>query len=247
MKPLAQLLPWSSLDSVLAEAFNRSDGVYQAWNLLVDAQSPLPSNRLDLWFEGTCQVCYPETCWSSQLIPVQITESLSKTANEVYIRCNLMGTKRHVDGAPVVVEFTSQFQEVPPPNPQPVQMIPYLPDHKDTDSGLLSVKLCGGMDRLRKWKALARVEADGDMMHSKGPSDILHSSSVNTSKWSLYAYRTTMSAQVRSTRCDTKVRKARVSCSSTRDNPRRQHSRPSTGQVVHYSGKSGTRRSAKTE
>ena len=98
MKPLAQLLPWSSLDSVLAEAFNRSDGVYQAWNLLVDAQSPLPSNRLDLWFEGTCQVCYPETCWSSQLIPVQITESLSKTANEVYIRRNLMGTKHHVDG-----------------------------------------------------------------------------------------------------------------------------------------------------
>ena len=47
-------------------------------------------------------------------------------------------------------------------------------------------------------------------------------------------------------RLDAKVRKARVSCSSTCNSPRCQHSRPNTGQAMNYS-RSGTRRSAMTE
>lgn len=37
--------------------------------------------------------------------------------DEGYIRRNFVGPKPH-DGAPMVVEFTSKYEEVPPPDPQ---------------------------------------------------------------------------------------------------------------------------------
>ena len=39
-------------------------------------------------------------------------------SDERYIRRNFVGPKDHVDGAPMVVELASSYQEAPPPDPQ---------------------------------------------------------------------------------------------------------------------------------
>ena len=38
--------------------------------------------------------------------------------DEGYIRRNFVRPKPHVDGAPIMAEFTSKYEEVPPPDPQ---------------------------------------------------------------------------------------------------------------------------------
>ena len=39
-------------------------------------------------------------------------------SDERYIHRDFIGPEDHVDGAPMVVEFASEYQEAPPPDPQ---------------------------------------------------------------------------------------------------------------------------------
>ena len=39
-------------------------------------------------------------------------------SDERYIHRDFVGPEDHVDGAPMVVEFASEYQEAPPPDPQ---------------------------------------------------------------------------------------------------------------------------------
>ena len=106
--------------SKFTDAFKQSGGVHSVWNLLsLEAQIHTKFDRLDLWFESTHQVCYSEACQSCQLTHVQSgcyeVCAFYKT-DERYIRC-LLGPKRHVDGVPVVVDFSSEVQGVSLPDP----------------------------------------------------------------------------------------------------------------------------------
>jgi hypothetical protein len=98
----------------------RPGGVDQVWNLLsLEHNIRSKFDHLHLWFESTREVCYSETCRSRQLTRVQpgrYKVCVLNKANEGYIR-HFVGPKPHVDGAPMVVEFTSEFEKVPPPDP----------------------------------------------------------------------------------------------------------------------------------
>ena len=48
--------------------------------------------------------------------PGRYKTCVSRKGHEKYIRL-FAGPKPHVNGAPMVVEFTSQFEEAPPPDP----------------------------------------------------------------------------------------------------------------------------------
>ena len=77
-------------------------------------------DKLNLWFESTDQVCYSEICRSCQLTGVQPNRykvCVFHGADKGYIHRNFMRPKPHIDGAPMVVEFTSQFENAPPPSP----------------------------------------------------------------------------------------------------------------------------------
>ncbi|KAI9457548.1 hypothetical protein HD554DRAFT_2030008, partial [Boletus coccyginus] len=79
--------------STFTDAFERSGGVHQVRNLLsLEFNTHYKFDHRDLWVESTHQVCY------FKALPIMLT-------------------RHHVDGAPVVVGFTSQFEEVLPPDP----------------------------------------------------------------------------------------------------------------------------------
>ncbi|KAG6375712.1 hypothetical protein JVT61DRAFT_3287 [Boletus reticuloceps] len=92
--------------SNFTEAFRKSGGVDQVWNLL-SLEPNLHKNfdTLRLWFEHTQQPGRYKICLLDKL-------------DEGYIRRNFRRPKPHVDGAPMVVEFTSQFERAPPPDPR---------------------------------------------------------------------------------------------------------------------------------
>ncbi|KAI9567170.1 hypothetical protein HD554DRAFT_2220399 [Boletus coccyginus] len=101
--------PMAMLDSFgwshLTEAFIRQGGVHEVWNLL-SLQRDLHDefDTLGLWFESTPQLGRYKICVSNEGI-------------EEYIRRIFVAPKPHVDGAPMVVEFTSKHAEAPPPDP----------------------------------------------------------------------------------------------------------------------------------
>ncbi|KAF8549144.1 hypothetical protein OG21DRAFT_1421787, partial [Imleria badia] len=89
--------------SNFTEAFKRQGGVHEFWNLLsLEPNLHRKFDTLDLWFESTPQ-------------PGRYSVCVSDEYAEGYIRL-FAGPKPHVDGAPMV-EFTSQFKELPPPDP----------------------------------------------------------------------------------------------------------------------------------
>ncbi|KAF8445072.1 hypothetical protein L210DRAFT_3476143 [Boletus edulis BED1] len=92
--------------SDFTEAFRNSGGIHQVWNLLsLEPNLCEKCDALELWFEHTQQPGRYKIC-------------LFYKFDEGYIRRIFKRPKPHVDGAPMVVEFTSQFEHAPPPDPR---------------------------------------------------------------------------------------------------------------------------------
>jgi len=91
--------------SRFTEAFSKSGGVHEVWNLL--SLEPFVHRKFDileLWFEHTEQ-------------PHRYRICVSKQGHESFIRKTFQRPRPHVVGAPLFVEFTSQFENAPPPDP----------------------------------------------------------------------------------------------------------------------------------
>ncbi|KAH0827303.1 hypothetical protein J3R83DRAFT_3927, partial [Lanmaoa asiatica] len=84
--------------SEFTEAFKRSGGFHQVWNLLsLEPKLHSKSDRLDLWFESTHQPDRYKVCVFDEEVGT-------------YIRKVFVGPKPHVDGAPMFVKFTSKIR-----------------------------------------------------------------------------------------------------------------------------------------
>ena len=107
--------------SKLSNAFKEVGGVHQVWNLLTlecDLRSLF--DTLELWFEHTEKVCYSETCQPHQFTMLQVHRYRVCTLDgdqEAFIRSIFKGGDRHINGAPMFVEFNGQFEKASPPDP----------------------------------------------------------------------------------------------------------------------------------
>ena len=107
--------------SKLTNAFKEAGGVHKVWNLFT-LERNLHSlfDSLELWFEHTEKVWYSETCQPHQFMMLQVHRYRVCTLDgdqEAFIYRNFVGGDRHINGAPMFVEFNVQLEKAPPPDP----------------------------------------------------------------------------------------------------------------------------------
>ena len=108
--------------SQFTEAFRKSGGVHEVWNLLsLDHNLHQTFDRLGMWFEGAEKVRYTDirsVTLADSVQPDHYQVRVLEHWDELYIYDHFKRRMPHIDGAPMTVDFTSRYNNAPPPDPR---------------------------------------------------------------------------------------------------------------------------------